>query len=165
MTRREPVALKTERDLGLGEEWADIPVQDWTDEEEQALQQAKAEGRWAVPLMIKPPEGWSDDDWDSTLKKGLTEADAFLRDMRDRQVRPWLYEPGRSDPTLLRILDKLDELNRRPRNSQRPPAQAALAHEANIDVRQIQYKLKEHGLKWQEIRGYRHPPAQAQSED
>jgi hypothetical protein len=46
MTRREPVTAKTGRDLGLGGVWADAPVVEWTDEEEQELQQAKAEGRW-----------------------------------------------------------------------------------------------------------------------
>jgi hypothetical protein len=158
MTRREPVTAKTGRDLGLGDDWADVPVEDWTNEEEQALQQAKMEGRWVDVSIFELGAGRSGDVSHDTLEKGMAEADAFLRDMRDRQARPWLYEPGRSDPTLLRILDKLDELNRRPRNSQRPPTQAALAHEAKIDVRQIQYKLKEHRLKWRELRGYRHPP-------
>ena len=60
MTRPEPVTAKTGRDLGLGEDWADIPIHDWTDEEEEALRQVEMEGRWEAPLMIKPPKGWSD---------------------------------------------------------------------------------------------------------
>jgi len=154
MTRPEPVTAKTGRDLGLGEDWADIPIHDWTDEEEEALRQVEMEGRWEAPLMIKPPKGWSDEDWDSTLRNGLTEADAFLRDVRDRQARPWLYEPGRSDPTLERIRDKLDELNRRGRGV---PSKQALALEASISTRQIERILKKYGLKWRETRGYRHP--------
>jgi hypothetical protein len=46
MSRDEARSGLTGKDLGLGGDWADVEVVEWTEADELTLQQAKRDGRW-----------------------------------------------------------------------------------------------------------------------
>ena len=85
----------------------------------RSIAQARASGQRPSSSLLRPPNGWVDEDWYRMVERGMSEADLVLRYLRDRKLRPWVYQAKRGSrgpaPSLSvgEIIEAVSHLNRR----------------------------------------------------
>ena len=85
----------------------------------RSIAQARASGQGRGKSLLHPPNGWVDEEWYRMVERGMSEADLILREWRDRELRPWLYQAKRGSrgpaPSLSvgEIIEAANHLNQR----------------------------------------------------
>ena len=119
------------------------------------IAQAKASGRGRGTSLLHPPDDWVDEEWYRMVEGAMSEADLVLQELRDRELRPWVYQAKRGSrgpaPSLSvgKIIEAVSHLNRRGLNVSLE-AVAELLHVA--DGKTVAKALKYEGLSIVDIR-------------
>lgn len=85
----------------------------------RSIAQAEASGWSRSGSVLRPPDDWVDEEWYRTVERAMSEADLVLRDLRDRKLRPWVYQAKRGSrgpaPSLSvgEVIEAVSHLNRR----------------------------------------------------